>query len=85
MVGDARSDTSVQHFGCWALANVGWGQADVQRFAREEGAIEAIQARSVVGWCNFSCGSYIVALSMDDLTRISALGKQERVKWRVTK
>ncbi|CAM9187285.1 unnamed protein product, partial [Ectocarpus sp. 13 AM-2016] len=36
-------DTSVQHFGCWALANVGWGQADVQRFAREEGAIEAIQ------------------------------------------
>lgn len=37
------SDTSVQHFGCWALANVGWGQADVQKFAREEGAIEAIQ------------------------------------------
>ncbi|CAM9675981.1 unnamed protein product [Ectocarpus sp. 8 AP-2014] len=36
-------DTSVQHFGCWALANVGWGQADVQRFAREEGAMEAIQ------------------------------------------
>ncbi|CBJ30261.1 conserved unknown protein [Ectocarpus siliculosus] len=36
-------DTSVQHFGCWALANVGWGQADVQRFAREEGAIEVIQ------------------------------------------
>ncbi|CAM9339472.1 unnamed protein product [Ectocarpus fasciculatus] len=36
-------DTSVQHFGCWALANVGWGQADVQKFAREEGAIEAIQ------------------------------------------
>ncbi|CAM9665429.1 unnamed protein product, partial [Scytosiphon promiscuus] len=36
-------DTSVQHFGCWALANVGWGQADVQKFAREEGAIEAIK------------------------------------------
>ncbi|CAM9585820.1 unnamed protein product, partial [Hapterophycus canaliculatus] len=36
-------DTSVQHFGCWALANVGLGQADVQKFAREEGAIEAIK------------------------------------------
>lgn len=41
------SDTSVQHFGCWALANVGWGQANVQKFAREEGAIEAMQVRSV--------------------------------------
>ncbi|CAM9696745.1 unnamed protein product, partial [Sphacelaria rigidula] len=30
-------DSSVQHFGCWALANVGWGQANVQKFAREEG------------------------------------------------
>lgn len=36
-------DSSVQHFGCWALANVGWGQANVQKFAREEGAMEAIQ------------------------------------------
>lgn len=41
----AISDTGVQHFGCWALANVGWGQADVQKFTKEEGALEAIQAR----------------------------------------
>lgn len=38
-----RRDSSVQHFGCWALANVGWGQAGVQKFAREEGAMEAIK------------------------------------------
>lgn len=33
----------MQHFGCWALANVGMGQADVQKFAKEEGAMEVIQ------------------------------------------
>ncbi|CAM9797702.1 unnamed protein product [Ascophyllum nodosum] len=36
-------DTGVQHFGCWALANVAWGQPDMQKFAKEEGALEAIQ------------------------------------------
>lgn len=84
MVDDARSDTSVQHFGCWALANVGWGQADVQRFAREEGAIEAIQARLWVGAIFPAAVVSSPSHSMDNPTR-SAPSVHKKTKWRVTK
>lgn len=59
------SDTGVQHFGCWALANVGWGQADVQTFAKEEGALEAIQAR-IRGYLGSSIKKWYLAIRCSD-------------------
>lgn len=48
----------------------------MQRFAREEGAIEAIQVWSRV--VAVSCGSCVVALTLDGCsTTRSALGTQE--------
>ena len=77
-----RSDTSVQHFGCWALANVGWGQADVQKFAREEGAMEVIQVNrsgDQAGRGRGGSGHTHCVLHADHILRLQTTGEQYRL------
>ena len=37
-------DASVQHFGLWALTNLGWADAKARAHVRQQGAVEACRA-----------------------------------------
>jgi Armadillo/beta-catenin-like repeat len=66
---NCKYDVSVQHYACWALGNIAWASKQVQSFARQEGAVDAVQC----ALANHSDSSEVVDKANTALTVLQGL------------
>jgi uncharacterized metal-binding protein len=69
---NCKHDVSVQHYACWALANIAWASQQVQGFARQEGAVDAVQC----ALANHSDSSDVVDKAKTALAVLQGLHEQ---------